>query len=231
MAGPRGVTKFQKESILSSTNRGGRRSEADAYPTPEWAVRRLLESPRVDLPRGRWMECCAGDGAIIRAVNLYREGAGLDPINWFATELRGRMRPLLEKVLPEGHLEIADYLDPSNVLATNKYQVTITNPPFYLAYEMLQRAMQNSEHVLFLLRLNFFGSELRHAFLKKHMPSDVYVIPNRPSFRGDNKTDSIEYAWFHWKAPYENTAPSKTHLLELTAKEERRVPLSLIELA
>jgi hypothetical protein len=60
------------------------------------------------------------------------------------------------------------------------------------------------------------------------MPKDVWVLPNRPAFKEDNKTDSIEYAWFHWQAPFEHTF-SQTHLLDLTPREERRTPMAPIE--
>jgi len=137
------------------------------------------------------------------------------------------MRQFLEPHVEGERIEIGDYLDPDSFIGNSVYDVAITNPPFYLAEPILRRAMQHSRHVLLLLRLNFLGSERRHEFLRTHMPDDIYVLPNRPSFRGDNKTDSIEYAWFHWVAPFE-ARYSRTYLLDLTATEERRVPVAAI---
>lgn len=94
---------------MTATGRGAERVDLDAYPTPSWCVRRLLEA--VDLPlelpaergtlthgtRGaRWLEPCAGDGAIIRAANAYCTAAGkAAEIFWHANELRPEMLPLL----------------------------------------------------------------------------------------------------------------------------------------
>ncbi len=76
----------------------------------------------------------------------------------------------------------------------------ITNPPFFLALEFIQRAMRESRSysctLAFLLRLNFLGSKKRRQFHLDH-PADLYVMTKRPSFIG-GKTDSIEYAWFVW---------------------------------
>ena len=30
------------------------------------------------------------------------------------------------------------------------------------------------------------------------MPDNIFILPERPSFTNDNRTDSDYYAWFHW---------------------------------
>jgi hypothetical protein len=77
------------------------------------------------------------------------------------------------------------------------YQVVITNPPFSLAMQFVQACLPISTNVVMLLRLNFLASESRSGFMRDTKPN-VYVLPNRPSFVRGGKTDSIEYAWFHW---------------------------------
>lgn len=54
-----------------------------------------------------------------------------------------------------------------------------------------------SDVVCMLLRVNFLGSQKRAAWMRANTPS-VYVLPKRPSFKSDGKTDATEYAWFLW---------------------------------
>jgi hypothetical protein len=96
------------------------------------------------------------------------------------------------------------------------YSVAISNPPFSLAQEFIDLCLQRATHTVMLLRLNFLSSEKRHEFMTNTRP-DVYVLPNRPSFVGGGKTDSIEYAWFHWHPE----ASGKLRILGLTPALDR----------
>jgi len=106
----------------------------------------------------------------------------------------------------------ADFLnlDPHPV-----YDLIITNPPFSLAMEFIEKSFQwrksDKSIVAMLLRLNFLGSKKRASWLRQHTPS-VYVSPKRPSFAlnkdGKRGTDSIEYAWFVWDGD-----PPRIHIL------------------
>ncbi len=65
----------------------------------------------------------------------------------------------------------------------------VTNPPYSLALPIIQKALmwkldrdiRLQVDLAFLLRINFLGSQDRHDFHKK-WPSDLYVLPRRPSF-------------------------------------------------
>ncbi len=169
---------------MSSTNRGRARHRADNYPTPSWCVRRLLEV--VALPReGRWLEPCAGDGAIIRATP--------PGPTWTAMELRPECEPLLEPMVGAAQTHLGDFLASP---PSGKFDVVLTNPPYGSAQAFVEQARRRADHVVMLLRLNFLASATRAPFMRETLP-DVYVLPNRPSFTGKG-TDSIEYAWFHW---------------------------------
>ena len=168
---------------MSSTNRGRARNRADNYPTPAWCVRLLLGA--VDLPDGAWLEPCAGDGAIVRAV-------GPGPA-WTAVELRRECRADLESLMPAERVHTGDFL---RRRPRERFAVVLTNPPYGSAQAFAEQALRCADHVVMLLRLNFLASAKRAAFMRSSRP-DVYVLPNRPSFTGTG-TDSIEYAWFHW---------------------------------
>lgn len=178
---------------------------------------------RVKLPtHGIWYEPCAGDGAIIQAA----ADKGFRPY-WWANELRPETLPILERVNARGINWIGDILDPVTSLPTRRdVTVVITNPPYRIAWEVLHKMLHEfpKAHIVLLLRVNFIASQIRHGFMSQYMP-DLYVLPNRPGFKGWGKTDSPEYGWFHWLPSPRARTRGGYELLALTSKEERkRVP-------
>lgn len=177
---------------MSATNRGASRVAADFYETPKFCVDRLLE--RLVLPAGRWLEPCAGEGAIIRAVNAHR-----DDVDWYASELRAEcypdLRPLVRK---ESHLWLGHFTVPFNPLLQRRryYDVILTNPPYNQAERFIRRCLPYAHYTVMLLRLNYWGSDTRQPLLRRHAP-DTFVLPNRPPFVG-GKTDATEYSWMLW---------------------------------
>ncbi|APR81061.1 Phage protein [Minicystis rosea] len=194
---------------MSSTNRGGTRNPADFYPTPRWCVLRALEE--MALPGGEWIEPCAGDGAIVRAVQQARAD-----VSWQAVELRETCRPLLEKSLSgKGRVVCTDFFDWD---PARRFDVLFTNPPYSLAEQFLEKGLSIASNVVLLLRLNFLASARRAELMRRRAP-DVYVLPNRPSFSGQG-TDSVEYAWFHW--PPEHRRRGSMVVLPSSSIDERR---------
>jgi hypothetical protein len=193
---------------MSSTNRGGTRNDNDLYETPGWCVDRLME--KITLPGGNWLEPGSGSGNIIRAVNTHRQD-----IRWTAVE-KYVLRPerLQAAVGPQGVIEHHSFLEWQPF---GRYRVAMGNPPYSRAMEFILRSRLAADHVVMLLRLNFLGSEARQDFLQR-CPPDIYVLPNRPSFTG-GKTDSTEYAWFHW--PPQDRPAGLIQVLNTTPKKER----------
>ncbi len=202
---------------MSSTKRGGKRSDADFYPTPRWVVDRLLD--RKILPdTGSWLEAGAGNGDIIEAVNKHPHYAGR--IDWTAAELRETCAPKLEALT--GKLPIIG--DFTAMPPAKRFDVCIANPPFAVASEFLHTARQQSKLVCFLLRLNFLQSTSRAAWLCSDVP-DVFLIPDRPSFTGDGKTDSVAYAWMIWEGyghPLQKFSRGWFQILDTTPLRVRR---------
>jgi hypothetical protein len=81
--------------------------------------------------------------------------------------------------------------------------------------------------VVLLLRLNFWGSAGRQGFLEQ-FPPDTYVLPNRPDFKGQGKTDSPEYAWMIWPPGKRRRSSGKIRVLDTTPLEERRSSMASI---
>jgi hypothetical protein len=197
---------------MSSTNRGSQRSDADNYETPPWAVHRLLE--RLKLPAGNWLEPGGGGGNIIRATNELRK----DVTWWTVEERKECYEPLVQAVGSPERVLIADFANKALPVplptGKAKFDVAFGNPPFRLAMEFIERSLELANIVVMLLRLNFIGTEERHPFMKKFLP-DQYVLPNRPSFRGEG-CDSIEYSWMVWPKGRSARRFGKLTLLDLT---------------
>lgn len=162
---------------MSATNRGAERMEDDAYPTPAWAVRRLLEDLRTrDIPLRLWHEVTAGTGNIIRAVNDFESAQlGYAPVSWIATEINENAT--LAQVPRLSTVRFADYLTAPAV----RCDVAITNPPFSIAEDVIKKALTEADWVVMLLRMNFLGSDDRANWLRNEMP-DIDTLPDRPNF-------------------------------------------------
>ncbi len=86
-----------------------------------------------------------------------------------------------------------------------KYDVIITNPPFNLSLDIINKALSDVREggfVIMLLRLNYLGGKIRQELWRNNMPKYVFVHNKRMSFTDDKKTDSIEYAHFVWQKGY-----------------------------
>lgn len=83
------------------------------------------------------------------------------------------------------------------------YDLIIGNPPYKDAEVFIRYSMdllKPGGQVLFLLRLNFLGSQKRARGLwQEHPPVKVWALPKRPSFTGNKRTDATEYAVFLWQ--------------------------------
>ena len=198
---------------MSSTKRSKKKSATpprdpfDYYPTPSWCVHRFLEKAGIPYTHGGvLLEPSAGDGAIIRSVATFQhiKKNGVTTViqyrpNWIAVEIQPRFQANLENEIDRSHVLVTDFLsvDPVDIGASP--QVIIANPPFSQALAFIKKALDyKPDYICMLLRLNFLGSSERSEFMRQHTP-DIYVLPNRPSFTGKG-TDSIEYAWFVWRA-------------------------------
>lgn len=221
---------------MSSTGRGRKLQEAfEVYPTPRWATMRFLERWEVAFEprRMRWIEIGAGNGAIVKAVNEFREARNLPPIIWTLCEIRPNMEAVLREL--SGDVRIGNFVtDPigkyrphtrkvavgAKQHAVRRYDVAIFNPPFTLTMEILERAWELAEHCAMLQRQNFVGTEERHEVLKERVP-DQYLIPQRVDFMGNGKCDSVCHAWWVWNTDC-FVEVGEYRILELTDLDERR---------
>jgi len=161
---------------MSATGRSDVRRSDDFYATPAWCTLALLPH----LTRCSVLDPCAGDGAILDTV---RQAWGCEAIGIEVDKDRAdRSRSVWRNALTHEPWPYADQI--------------ITNPPYSLASEFVERAITTGRDCAFLLRLNYLGSKKRAKFHREH-PCDVYVLPRRPSFTNGG-TDATEYAWMVW---------------------------------
>lgn len=167
-----------------------RRSEAaaagDFYETPEWATKAIISEllkTGLIIPV---LDPCAGTGAILRVLRRY-----------YPPALVGGLELNVELAKDDPWIVVA------NALAVHwpGYQTVIMNPPYSMALAFVNYALAElrprNGTVAALLRLGMLSSQRRADFWRRN-PADVYVLPRRPSFTADGRTDASDYAWFVW---------------------------------
>lgn len=104
---------------------------------------------------------------------------------------------------------IGDYLEYE---CKDKYDLVISNPPFNLALEFIQKALddvKDNGYVIMLLRLNFLeGLKRKDLLWDNIMPKYIFVHSKRMSFTDSGKTDSVAYAHYVFKKDYTSKSSS-----------------------
>ena len=171
---------------LSSGNaRGPLRDRGnDLYETPECATLALLRVEQ--LPKRIWEPAC-GRGAIVRVLRAHgHEVLASDLIDYGGPTCFYRRNFLLEHKLPEC------------------CECILTNPPFSLAEEFVEHALELCPHVIMLLRLAFLESERRSRILDTGSLARIHVfrrrlpMMHRDSWTGPKASSAMAFAWFVW---------------------------------
>ncbi len=148
----------------------GGRQENDYYPTPITCTDPLNE--HIDWER----------------VRSFRE-----PCRGVARSIYDRV-PLPDECKDWAELsEGVDYLNAE----MGPVDLIITNPPFNIALDFLQKSLREAETVCYLLRLGFMGSQERATFWRENRPTHLFTLSKRPSFTGSGN-DNSDYGWFCW---------------------------------
>jgi hypothetical protein len=190
---------------MSSTNRGALRDASDYYVTPQFAIVDFLREFIADNPSllNRPLlvldPCSGGDTQRPMAYPKALKLSALTIQTLATNDIR-------EDSLADTH---GDYL---TMPTDTPWDLIITNPPFRLALEITQKAMQDVADdgwVVMLQRVNWFGGQARKVWWQSNMPTYCYIHSKRMSFMPPGSinpvsgkkytSDSIEYAHFCWR--------------------------------
>jgi hypothetical protein len=159
----------------------------DLYETPAVAVEALL---RVEsLPHRIWEPAC-GRGAIVNVLRAH----GHEVV---ATDLVDYGIP----ITAPGYYRVDFLLEHKT---PNGCEAIVTNPPFKLANEFVEHALELCPRVVMLLRLAFLESERRSPILDSGTLARVHIfrkrLPtmHRDGWSGRKANSGMAFAWFCW---------------------------------
>lgn len=181
---------------MSSTNRGTVRNADDYYVTPHWLIEDFLAA----FAENNILVCSPDDNPRV----LDPSAGGCDKYEMSYPTVLEKEGFLVESwdIRNDSRAEIRgrDFLTtPTALLPT--FDMIITNPPFKLAQEFTEKALDMVEGhglVIMLQRLNWLGSQKRKPMWQRLPLAAVYVHSKRPGFNPEkpSQTDSTEYAHF-----------------------------------
>lgn len=213
---------------MSAQGRGTEKQIFDAYPTPDWPISRYLEAvPELATdeyvlhPNG-WCEPCSGAGNIVRVIQLsmlFPSFSASRFPTWHLVDIDSQYEESMKELTAHDEnatVTISNFLDLD--IPDKFFKLSISNPPYRYAREIVEASIMVSEEVHMLLRINFLGSAKREPFFREYGTPDVFVLPNRPGFFGDGG-DATEYAWMRWTPETLAGRPGQVRVLGLTPPE------------
>ena len=173
-----------KGKCFSAVNRG-QRKKSDFYETPYSMTEQLLE---VENFEGLILEPACGDGAISTIlIEKYS--------NDYVTSID----------INQGF----DFLNNGDIV-TGSFHNIITNPPFSLAHEFIQKAKSiYTDKIAFLLPLSYLHGQKRFEDKIFSELKCIHIFTRYPMLgeplREDGKyhTGMVAYAWYIWKKEWE----------------------------
>lgn len=184
-----------------------RRHAHEFHITPPWCVRDLLDYGPPELRiavTGAKLEPCAGNGAIVKAVNTWLDRNNRFSGVWYLNELRAEEHAALLSCIGTngGIVSTGDFLEYGHDISN--VELCPMNTPFSLTIPFIERVWKLCPRAIVasLQRQSWRGSTARAHWLVKHQPR-IYTFGehrSRPSFRPDGKTDAAEYEWHVWLA-------------------------------
>ncbi len=187
------VKKVLSGGKLAGGNPENGRVENDYYATNPKAVKMLLDNYKFN--GLKYIEPCVGEGHIAKTVKEY-----------LSNNITIHGVDLIDRGYED--TEVADFL----TYETNeKYDGIITNPPYSLAKEFIEKGMkllnENGQMAMFL-KIQFFEGLKRKEMFEKYPPKYIYVFRSRmATWNNGKELDAIGkrwattmcHAWFIWE--------------------------------
>jgi len=170
---------MRSSTIIGGASSQHGRNAADFYATPPECTSILLENYGGLFTGGRVWEPACGDGAISKIL----EADGLDVVS---TDLHDR-----------GYGKAG-----MNFLTSDcSCQSIITNPPFHLAAEFIERAVQKEVPFAMLLKATYWHAAKRTELFNRTMPLAVIAMSWRPAMSPERgKSGTMDFIWTVWKS-------------------------------
>lgn len=183
---------------LAGGNPKNERVENDFYATNPKAVEMLLK--QYDIFGRKILEPCVGQGHIVKAIeSFYRGGRTFTCLD------------IVDRGFPNTIQQ--DFLTWET---DEKFEAIITNPPFSLAKEFVEKGLElldEKGQMAMFLKIQFLEGEKRRELFKKYPPKYIYVFERRMAtwnngqeFNIDQKTGKAKkwattmcHAWFVWE--------------------------------
>ena len=176
-----------------------KRVENDYYATDPQSVRDLLDI--YDIEGETFYEPCVGEGHIAKVLKEYfpnSEVYGTDLIN------RG---------YGNGEFDFINenWEDRLDLLIPKKVDWIITNPPYRLAKEFIDKSLaMTNKGVAMFLKVQFLEGKARRALFEKYPPKHVYISSSRLQCAKNGEFErmkagggsAIAYAWYVWEKDY-----------------------------
>ena len=172
----------KKGKNFSANNTTDKRKKTDFYETPYSLTRKFLDAEYFN-KNATVCEPACGKGAITRVLKEY----------W------------------DENLVTAYDQEVNFLWETGTYDYIVTNPPFSIASEFIQKAKRVAKKFALLLPLSYLHGKQRYDEIysdREYGLKKVYVFTRYPmlgeSLREDGKykTGMMVYAWFVWESGY-----------------------------
>ena len=166
--------------------------ENDFYATPTWATEAILNRERL---QGTIWEPACGQGHISKVLHRHYPNAEITSTD------------LINRGYGVGGVDfLSDEVDSSIKYITDNI---ITNPPFSLAQEFIERALSlATKKVIMFAKIQLLEGEKRRKLFDKFPPKYVYVFTKRVTPLNNGTThnefgkpwaSTMCFAWFVWE--------------------------------
>lgn len=188
--------KYLSATSLAGTSTTRQRVENDFYATPFYATEAIIHKEALI---GNILEPAAGQGHISKVIRDWYPRSEI-----VSTDLVDRGDPFNMGIIPNIDFLTYDF--------GRKFDNVITNPPFSLAKEFVERALSLAERkVIMFAKIQLLEGTARRELFENNPPKAVYVFSKRVSPLNNGKETDEEgkpwastmcFAWFVWDKDY-----------------------------
>lgn len=201
---------MEKTSNLTGTSLVGdsvsrERVEEDYYATPPEATRVLLDAFGINNCK-TFLEPACGEGHISKELERWYGKLGYS----IGTEIIITSSDLIYRGYGKGSI---DFLTLGSIGLQKKWDCIITNPPFKLAQEFIEKALQlSNKYVIMFAKIQLLEGIARKKLFDKYPPKYIYVFTDRVNplrngspfdEKGKPWASTMCFAWFVWEIGFE----------------------------